>query len=119
MKLSRWLLILTSVFSGYAFAASPLVYVANNGIDAHGCGARAEPCRSITQAMANAANGSIIVVGPGRYGDLNGDGKFDAPGEEHPQSREYQPSPGVPIDLACVVCILKPLQFVSTYGAEA
>src|SRR3954471_15427957 len=117
---SRLIVSLSLLVSGHAFAASPLVYVANNGTDAPSCGAPTKPCRSMTQAMANAANGSIIVVGPGRYGDLNGDGKFDAPGEERPQSREYQPAVGgLPVDLNCVVCILKPLQFVSTYGAEA
>jgi hypothetical protein len=110
---------LSFVLSGYAFAASPLVYVANNGVDISTCGVQAKPCRSITQAMAKAANGSIIVVGPGRYGDLNGDGKFDAPGEERPQRRQVNPPSGAPVDLNCVVCILKPLQFVSTYGAEA
>jgi hypothetical protein len=107
------------LLSGHAVAASPLVYVANNGTDAPTCGAQSKPCRSITQAMANAATGSIIVVGPGRYGDLNADGKFDAAGEERPQNREYQPGVGAPVTLNCVVCILKPLQFVSTLGAEA
>jgi parallel beta helix pectate lyase-like protein/uncharacterized protein DUF1565 len=100
--------------------ASPLVYVANNGIDASACGARAKPCRSITRAIANAPSGSVIVVGPGRYGDLNGDGKFDAPGEEQPQNREYlPPTGGPPVQLNCVVCILKTVQLVSTFGAEA
>ena len=116
---SRLIVSLSVLVSGHALAASPLVYVANNGTDAPSCGAQTKPCRSITQAMANAANGSILVVGPGRYGDLNGDGKFDAPGEERPQSREYQPPSGPPLDLNCVVCIFKPLTLVSTYGAEA
>ena len=110
----------TYMVCGTAMAASPLVYVANNGSDVAACGAQTRPCRSITRAMANAASGSIIVVGPGRYGDLNGDGKFDVPGEEQPQNREYSaPSGGPPVTLNCVVCIVKPIQIVSSYGAEA
>jgi hypothetical protein len=105
---------------GHANAASALVYVANNGIDTAGCGAKPKPCRSITQAMAIAASGSTIAVGPGRYGDINRDGKFDAPGEERPQKREYAPpAGGPPVELSCVVCVLKPLHLLSTHGAES
>jgi len=119
-QISLLFLILLMLGEGSAVAASPLVYVANNGTDGSACGAQSKPCRSITRAIANAANGSIVVVGPGRYGDLNGDGKFDAPGEEQPQNRDYQPpSGGPPLQLNCVICILKPIQLVSTYGAEA
>lgn len=56
--------------------------VANNGVDGPACGAITAPCRSITQAITNASEGDKIVVGPGRYGDLNGDGFFNGPGEE-------------------------------------
>src|SRR5690349_12628890 len=112
--------ILLLTFSLKVTAAAPLVYVANNGVDASSCGTQDHPCRSITKAMANAAAGSIITVGPGIYGDINGDGKFDAPGEETPQKRSLPLPPGnVPPDISCVVCILKPLQLVSRYGAES
>ena len=57
--------------------------VANNGQDSTTCGAAASPCRSISQAIANAVAGDRIVVGPGRYGDLDGSGTFTpATGEE-------------------------------------
>ena len=59
--------------------------VANNGVDSASCGTSANPCRSITQAIANAADGDRIVVGPGTYGDLNNDGVLgNSPGEENP-----------------------------------
>jgi len=56
------LLVLTPLARGATLS------VANNGVDAPGCGAKASPCRSISQAIANAAAGDAIVVGPGRYG---------------------------------------------------
>jgi hypothetical protein len=68
------------VLSGPAPAATWLV--ANNGTDAPGCGSTTA-CRSITQAIANAAAGDKIVVGPGRYGDLNGNGHLTDPGDEN------------------------------------
>src|SRR5512132_1509340 len=46
--------------------------VANNGLDSDTCGSSAAPCRSISQAIDNASEGDTLVVGPGRYGDLNG-----------------------------------------------
>ncbi len=60
------------------------LYVASNGVDAPGCGPKASPCRSISQAVnTNAADGDAIVVGPGTYGDLNDNGTLgDSPGEE-------------------------------------
>jgi hypothetical protein len=62
------------------FAAK--LYVAANGVDSAACGEKKSPCRSISRAIQNAINGDTIVVGPGRYGDLNGDGVFDDPGDE-------------------------------------
>jgi hypothetical protein len=56
--------------------------VAANGLDAINCGTLAAPCRSITQAIANAADGDTILVRPGLYGDLNKDGVLGGPGEE-------------------------------------
>ena len=56
--------------------------VANNGLDSATCGSSAAPCRSISQAIANASEGDTIVVGPGRYGDLNGNRIFGEVGEE-------------------------------------
>jgi len=58
------------------------ILVTNNAIDSLTCGTKTEPCRSISQAIDNANTGDHILVGPGRYGDLNGDGDFNDPGEE-------------------------------------
>jgi hypothetical protein len=60
------------------FGSTP-VNVANTGIDSPGCGTTGQPCRSITQAVANGV--SPILVGPGRYGDLNRNGQFGAAGD--------------------------------------
>lgn len=58
------------------------LWAAVNGLDSPTCGAPQNPCRSISQAIANAAEGDTIVVRPGKYGDLNDDGALGAPGEE-------------------------------------
>lgn len=34
------------------------------------CGRRDRPCRSISQAITSATAGDLVLVGPGRYGDL-------------------------------------------------
>jgi hypothetical protein len=83
--------------------------VANNGVDSPTCGARKDPCRSISQAITNAANGDTIRVGPGQYGDLNGDGVFSEPGEELQRALV----PGI------AVWVNKPLRILSTSGASA
>src|SRR5437868_2725709 len=59
-----------------------VLHVANNGVDTQACGAKDAPCRSISQAIANAKDGDRILVGPGRYGDLNGNGSFSDSGDE-------------------------------------
>ena len=94
-----------------------VLHVANNGVDSPdsasgvvGCGRKDKPCRSIGQAITNAAPGDTILVGPGRYGDLNGDGDFDDDGEE-----AAQPSAGS----GCVVCVDKRVRVLSTDGAAA
>jgi len=83
-------------------------YVAETGADASTCGAAAESaCRSITQAIALANPGDMILVGPGRYGDLNRNGVLgDIPGEE-------TGSPGC----GCVLSINKNVIVVSSAGA--
>lgn len=67
---------------GVGSAAATTLTVAANGIDADGCGTKATPCRSIGRAIANAVAGDKIVVGPGRYGDLDADGTLGEAGEE-------------------------------------
>lgn len=87
-----------------------VLHVANNGMDSLVCGSKANPCRSISQAITNASAGNTLLVGPGRYGDLNRDGDFDDPGEEAAR-------------LNCgftgaVICVDKRLNILSTNGAH-
>lgn len=89
-----------------ANAGRPL-HVANNGVDKANCGERRSPCRSIFQAISNAQTGDTILIGPGRYGDLNGDSDFDDPGEEHPGHQ------------GCLVCVTKRLRVQSLNGAPS
>ncbi len=63
-------------------AQATTLFVANNGLDTSTCGGNHHPCRSISQAVARANAGDQIMVGPGRYGDLNRNGIFGEPGEE-------------------------------------
>lgn len=65
-------------------APAATLQVANNGLDDGACGVKTAPCRSISRAIANATDGDTIVVGPGRYGDLDRDGVLNEPGEEGP-----------------------------------
>ena len=64
-----------------AYAGNTL-RVANNGSDSANCGPANAPCRSISQAISNAVPGDTIIVGPGHYGDLNGNGAFTEAGDE-------------------------------------
>ncbi len=81
--------------------------VANNGVDSPSCGTRNIPCRSISQAIANANAGDTIEVGPGRYGDLNGNGTFGEPGEEVAQ---------VGFGCFCMINVNKPVTLISSEG---
>jgi Right handed beta helix region len=81
--------------------------VATNGLDSATCGPFATPCRSITQAIANAADGDTVLVRPGLYGDLNNDGALGGPGEER-SSR-----------FIGAVELSKRVRLLSTDGAEA
>jgi hypothetical protein len=83
------------------------LYAANNGVDGPNCGTSANPCRSITRTMANAAIGDTIMVRPGKYGsDLDGNGVHGEPGEEVPA-------------FGAMLAIYKPLIVLSTDGAAA
>ena len=102
-KRQRWWglgLVLVVVIPSSALPAT--LHVSNSGIDAPGCGG-SSPCRSIGQAVANAAAGDKIVVGPGLYSNnLDGDG-VSGPGEE--------PAGGI--------MLTKPLQITSELGASS
>ena len=89
-------------------AAAATLWTSNVGSDSGGCGTSAAPCRSISQAIDNANGGDTIWVGPGHYGDVNGDGTFTGPGDEQPNP---YPSGG------CIVCVTKALHIYSTDGA--
>lgn len=85
-------------------------YVANTGSDAGPCGAAETPCRTISRAIALAAPGDRVVVLPGVYGDVDGDGEFVSPGDEPAQ---YDTG------CRCLVHVDKPLTIVSRSGAGA
>ena len=111
MRYSRGLAILVGTFivasAPWAYAVTTL-FVANNGVDSSACGSQINPCRSITQGIANASPGDKIIVGPGTYGDLDGDGILGETGEE--------------TSTGCVGCMLgihKPVTLTSSDGAAA
>ncbi len=93
-----------------AVATGTTWWVANQGLDSASCGIRAKPCRSISAAIEKASAGDVIEVGAGLYGDLNGDGEFTAPGEEH-----YMTEPNGD---ACIICVDKAIKILSLHGAD-
>jgi parallel beta-helix repeat protein len=104
----------TAVLAAVLVCALPLVahagtrFVAHTGIDGSNCGLdAATACRSISQAIALAAPGDTIIVGPGRYGDLNRkDVLGDIPGEEIGSS-----------GCSCVLSMNKAVIIISSGGA--
>jgi parallel beta-helix repeat protein len=86
-----------------------VLYVANNGVDSATCGPWGTPCRTISRAIENAVDGDQIEVGPGLYGDLNGDEDLDDPGEERPPQ----------FGEAAAVVVYKRLGIYSQEGAAA
>jgi hypothetical protein len=81
------------------------IHVAVNGTDSRRCGSRFDPCRSITQAINVAREGDTILVGPGRYGDVDIGPDLKGAGDEHPDAA-----------LECMVCIDKRVRVLSTHG---
>lgn len=106
------ILIASVVAIALVIAAAPAAsaatrYVAVTGTDGPSCGIDAlSACRSIGQAIINATPGDTILVGPGRYGDLNLDGFLGGPGEE-------RGAPGC----GCVLALNKNVILVSSGGA--
>ena len=92
------------------------VWTSNVGTDGSSCGTSAKPCRSISQAIVNATDGDTILVGPGHYGDVNGDGNFTGPGDEQPDPTAGE-SVSLNAPIGCIVCITKALHIYSTAGA--
>jgi hypothetical protein len=95
-----WRLLLLASAALWAHGAYASILVTNYGTDSSCCGPKASPCRSISQAIENAAPGEVIYVGAGRYGDLSGTGTFTGPGDEH-----EQPAAGRYNYTGCVVCV--------------
>ena len=83
-------------------------FVAHTGTDGPNCGLDAvTACRSVSRAIALAAPGDTIIVGPGRYGDLNRNGVLgDIPGEEVGSA-----------GCSCVVSMNKNVIILSSAGA--
>jgi hypothetical protein len=96
---------------GVASATSATLNVTNDGADSASCGAQTKPCRTISQAIENAADGDSIEVGAGTYGNLSGNPNFAGPGDEHAQMSGNIPEPG------CIICINKGVHIYSLHGA--
>ena len=87
-------------------------YVTNDGVDSSSCGSTSDHAyRSISQGIENASDGDTILVGAGRYGDLNGNGDYSDPGDEHPMNTGE--------DVSCIVCITKSVTILSYSGTAA
>jgi hypothetical protein len=112
-KSSHAIVALAAMLMASQVSGAASVVVTNYGTDSGNCGSAANPCRSISQAIENAASGDTIWVGAGHYGDLSGDGLFDAPGSEHAQVF----TAGFDYD-ACAICIFKSVQIYSYSGAD-
>lgn len=101
----------TIVFARAPLAASAAtIHVGNHGSDTADCGSTAAPCRTISQGVRVASPGDRVLVQPGVYGDVDGDGAFVTPGDEPAQIDE---------GCDCLVAIDKPLTVVSEAGAGA
>ncbi|PON16438.1 hypothetical protein C2W62_18510 [Candidatus Entotheonella serta] len=88
---------------------STTIHVSAKGVDTPQCGIPNQPCRSIGQAIDRAQTNGTILVGPGYYGDINGDGDFNDPGDEAAE---------LDFGCHCLVHVDKPLTILSTQGAE-
>jgi hypothetical protein len=83
--------------------------VGNEGSDSPSCGGFDNKCRSISQAIRNAADGDTVFVEAGVYGDLNRNGVVGESGEEGPPDRPC----------LCLVLIDKRITVLSERGAAA
>lgn len=98
---------LVTLIASSALAAT--ILVSPNGVDNGSCGAKSAPCLTITRAIANAGIDDTVVVAPGRYGDVNGNGSLSGPAEEPPNLNGCD----------CVLDIGKRVAVVSRDGAAA
>ncbi len=104
--------LLTLVAALALAAATPVaaatLLVASYGVDGPDCGTKTAPCRSVSRAIALATDGATVEVGPGRYGDVDGDGSFTDAGDEAAE---------IGTGCNCVVHVTKRLTIVSRDGA--
>ena len=99
-------LLLAGLLAEPAFAGK--LRVETDGVDSGSCGGKHDPCRTISRAILLARDGDTILVGPGRYGDLDRDGTLGEPEEESGEGC-YD----------CAVRVYKRLKILSRAGAAA
>lgn len=107
-RLTTLLLSLSFVVTSAVTASAASIYVASHGTDSGSCGTKTDPCRTINQGIDQASVGGTIIVGPGKYGDLDGDGILGEAGEETPGTVGLQD---------CMIAIDKQVTLVSSAGA--
>jgi hypothetical protein len=100
------LLLLLTLTASAAGAATR--FAANDGVDTATCGSKAAPCRSISRAIAHASPGDTVLVGPGYYGNLDGDEVLGEDGEE-----------GQVASCSCAVHVDRRISLLSRDGAAA
>jgi parallel beta-helix repeat protein len=100
-----------AVITGWSHVAhAGTLHVAANGTDSPACGTASAPCRSVNKAIDLGNPHDRIVVGPGRYGDLNGNGTLEpAAGEEAAANCSIAPT--------CLLNVTKPLTIESSAGS--
>jgi hypothetical protein len=104
------------LFSGAATPVDARLWiVSNSGVDSASCGSYAKPCRTISQAIANASDGDQIAVGPGLYGDVSGKATYSGPGDERAGPMIF--ANGEANFVGCVLCIDKAVEITSFAGA--
>ncbi|HTO06264.1 MAG TPA: hypothetical protein VMR86_04330 [Myxococcota bacterium] len=80
MRIARIAGVLVAVAAGAA--SGKTLNVSMHGVDSAGCGSPTSPCRTIAMGISEAAAGDTVLVGPGLYGDIDGNGDFTSAGEE-------------------------------------
>jgi nitrous oxidase accessory protein NosD len=107
MKLQQAVL---AVMLGATVASAEIVHVETIGNDSPTCGSESTPCRTIRFGITRAAPTGDVIVGPGTYGDVDGDGDFDDAGEEAAE---------VDSGCTCVIQIAWHVRVLSSDGAAA
>jgi len=86
-----------------------IIRVTTAGADGVNCGSKQSPCRSLSQAITNASDHDTILVGPGRYADL-----------DQGAVPEYNEESGmVGTGCECLVYVGKQLNIISENGAAS